>query len=164
MADIYARSNGAVALIRGAGQGLLSNIDVEGASRLGGNDANVLITSVAVSQAVKMAYFPTIGDSLYVYPLGNDISRCQITRLALPVSACSGGGGGYTSADKIMKFYEKNRASSFSRLAKPVKLVMPPVSLEGFIEGMDAQVSADSGTFGFVRFSLRMSIIPPVRD
>jgi hypothetical protein len=166
MPDLFARPKGAVALIRGAGQGMISSIDVTaGGTSLLNDDVNILITSLALSQSVKMAYFPTIGDSLYIYPLGNDISKCQLAGMALPVSVCEdSAGGGYTAAEKILKLYEDNRASSFDRLSEPVKLVLPPVTLEGFIDGMTAQISSDPATFGFVKFTLTMSIIPPVRD
>ena len=166
MPDLFARPKGAVALIKGAGQGTISSLDItaKGQSLLN-QDADILITSLALSQSVKMAYFPTIGDSLYIYPLGNDISKCQLAGMALPTSACENSpGGGYTAAEKILNFYEDNRASNFERLTEPVKLVLPPVTLEGFIDGMTAQISSDPATFGFVKFTLTMSIIPPVKD
>jgi hypothetical protein len=171
MPDLFPAPQGSYAIVQGAQQGMVS-VDLQnaGGTSLLGGEFPMLISSVAMSQSIKMAYFPTIGDSLYIYPLGNDVSKCQISGVALPSQACNFTGPSrgdprqYNSAETVLKFYEENRASSFKRLQDPVSVVMPPVTIKGFIDGMTLQISSDAATFGWAKFTLTLTVIPPVRD
>lgn len=158
MPDIFARSNGGVVHISGGG-GQMANIELTGKSALVNNSADVLISSVAVSQSVRVAYFSTLGDSLYIYPLGNEMSKAIVTGLALPASTCSGNRD-YSAAQTIMDFYNSNKASNFSAIQTPVKIQITPVVLEGFVEGMTLEISNVPNEFGFAKFSITMSVIP----
>jgi hypothetical protein len=160
---IFAHPTGAVAHISGAVHASMANIEVNGSSgSLVGGNVNILITGLAVSQQVKVAYFSTLGDAMYIYPLGNEMSKAIITGMALPASTCISGGGtrNYSAAEKIINFYDKNKASSFSAVSNPVKLVIPPVTLSGFIESMTLEIGSAPAEFGFAKFTINMSIIP----
>jgi hypothetical protein len=160
MPDLFARSTGAVVHIDGATPGQMSNIELTGKAALVNNSVDILISSVAVSQQIKVAYFSTLGDSLYIYPLGNEMSKAIITGMALPASVCTGGTRDYSAAQKVIDFYNNNKASNFSAVQTPVKLQIMPVVLEGFIEGMTLEIGSSPAEFGFAKFSITMSIIP----
>lgn len=160
MPDLFAHPSGAAVLISGSVQGRMSNLELRGTSDLVGGSAEVLISGIALSQQAKVAYFSTLGDSLYIYPLGNEISKCVITGMALPTSACSSAQRDYSAADKIIKFYNQNKASNFEAVANPIKLIIPPISLSGFIESMTLEIGSSAADFGFAKFSINMSIIP----
>lgn len=163
MPDLFKHPSGAVALIESSTPGRMSNIEVRGSSSaLVNGDADVLITGIGLSQQAKIAYFSTLGDSLYIYPLGNEISKCIITGMALPASICNSqpSNRDYSSAKKIIDFYNANKASNFEAVANPITLSIPPISLSGFIESMSLEIGSGSAEFGFAKFSINMSIIP----
>jgi len=166
MPDLFPRSTGAVVRIEGATPGQMASIELTGGSALGppeslvGGNANILISSIAVSQQTRIAYFSTLGQALYIYPLGNEMSKAIVSGLALPASVCGGGARDYTAAEKIIDFYNRNKASNFSAAIAPVILSLPPVTLKGFIEGMTLEIGSGAADFGFARFSITMSIIP----
>jgi hypothetical protein len=160
MPDLFPRSKGAVVRIEGATPGQIASIELTGRSTLVGGDANILISAIAVSQQTRIAYFSTLGQALYIYPLGNEMSRAIVSGLALPASVCGDGNRDYTAAEKIINFYNNNKASNFSAVTNPITLSLPPVTLKGFIEGMTLEVSAGALDFGFAKFSITMSIIP----
>lgn len=160
MPDLFPRSTGAVVRIEGATPGQMASIELTGNSALVGGDANVLISSIAVSQQTRIAYFSTLGKALYIYPLGNEMSKAIVSGLALPASVCGGGTRDYTAAEKIINFYNNNKASNFQAVTSPVTLSLPPVTLKGFIEGMTLEIGSGAADFGFAKFSITMSIIP----
>lgn len=161
MPDLFAHPSGAVALIQSTTPGRMSNMDVRASSDLVGGDADILITGIALSQQAKVAYFSTLGDSLYIYPLGNEISKCIVTGLALPASSCNvGTARDYSSAQKVIDFYDANKASNFEAVANPITLSIPPISLSGFIESMSLEIGSSAAEFGFAKFTITMSIIP----
>lgn len=149
----------AVHRVEGAVQGRVSGIDI--GTNFASNDADILITSIGLSQSVKIAYFSTLGDSLYIYPLGNEMSKCIITGMALPATeACAGAIKEYSAVAKLLKFYEANRGSNFRNVSAPLTLVIPPTTLVGFIDGMTMEISSAANEFGFAKFSFTMAIIP----
>ncbi len=160
MPDLFPRSTGAVVRIESATPGQMASIELTGNSALVGGDANVLISSIAVSQQTRLAYFSTLGKALYIYPLGNEMSKAIVSGLALPASVCGGGARDYTAAEKIINFYNNNKASNFQAVTSPVTLSLPPVTLKGFIEGMTLEIGSGAADFGFAKFSITMSIIP----
>lgn len=159
---IFGHPSGAVAHISGANHGKMSCIELEGSSKLANGDIDILITGIAVSQQVKVAYFSTLGDAMYVYPLGNEMSKAVVSGMALPASICtSTGTRDYGAAKKLIDFYDKNKASNFNAVARPIKLHIPPVPpLEGFIEGMSLEIGSGAADFGFAKFTINLSIIP----
>lgn len=159
MPDIFGNFGlGAFALVTGAGgTGRLSNIIVP--ELAGPSEVNILITSLGLSQSVKMLYFNTLGDNIYIYPLGNDVSKCIISGMAVPSSNCASGNT-YDGAQKLITYYEKHRASNFKNVQAPITITFDPVSLTGFIDGMSMEISSDISSFGFVKFSITLAIIP----
>lgn len=157
MPDLFASGGGGVAYLSSTSPARLQSIALQGASAIG--DVDILVTGLALSQNVKIAFFSTLGESLYIYPLGNEISKCVITGLALPASSC-GSASNYTAAQKILTLYDTNKATNFANISHPLKVVMGPINLTGFIEGMTMEVSNDPKEFGFARFSIKLSIIP----
>lgn len=152
---------GAVARVSGAAHGMLAGIEMSGGSgKLVNGNVDILITGIAVSQQVKVAYFSTLGDSMYIYPLGNEMSKAIVTGMAIPASQCMASGRDYSAAQKIIDFYEKNKASSFKAVSTPVTLHIPPVALKGFIESMTLEVGSAPNEFGFAKFTINMSVIP----
>jgi hypothetical protein len=160
---IFAHPTGAVAHLSGALHASMANIEMSGAKgSLVGGDVNILITGLAVSQQVKVAYFSTLGDALYIYPLGNEMSKAVITGMALPASVCTSKGSArnYSAVEKIVNFYNDHKASSFSAVSTPVKIVIPPVTLNGFVESMTLEIGSAPAEFGFAKFTINMSVIP----
>lgn len=159
MPDIFGNFGlGSMHIVKGAGgTGRLSNIIVPDFA--GPAEVNILITSLGLSQSVKMLYFNTLGDNIYIYPLGNDISKCIISGMAVPNTNC-GSGNKYDGADKLIKYYETHRASNFKNVQAPIKVTFDPISLTGFIDGMSMEISSDISSFGFVKFSITLAIIP----
>lgn len=183
MPDIFGSRFGKVFKVKGSTPGRLSPIDFE--PKLAGDNVDILITSIGLSQSTKLAFFHTLSDSIYIYPLGNEISKCVIEGLAVnstdcPAATATAGAtsatatagatreqagspdrGTYTAAKKIIDFYEKYRASNFRNIATPIKLSIPPINnLTGFIDGMTLQIGSGDRDFGYAKFSITMSIIP----
>lgn len=166
---IFQHPTGAVAFIAGAVHGQMASIDLSasggtnvgpGSNDLVGGSVDILISGVAVSQQVKVAYFSTLGDALYIYPLGNEMSKAVITGMALPASVCSSSSRDYSAAQRVIDFYNANKASNFSAVSNAVTLNIPPISLRGFIEGMTLEIGNSPAEFGFAKFTITMSIIP----
>lgn len=160
---IFGHPSGAVVHLSGANHGKMQCIDIEGkGSKLAQGDIDILITSIGLSQQVKVAYFSTLGDAMYIYPLGNEMSKAVVSGMALPASICSANGTrDYSAAKKLIDFYDSNKASNFNAVSTPVKLHIPPIaSLEGFIEGMSLEIGSGAADFGFAKFTLNLSIIP----
>lgn len=159
MPDIFGSRFGKVFKVKGSAPGRLSPIDFN--PKLAGDNVDILITSIGLSQSTKLAFFHTLSDSIYIYPLGNEISKCVIEGLAVNSADCDSATGEYTAAKKIIDFYEKYRASNFKNIASPVKLSIPPIdNLTGFIDGMTLQIGSGDRDFGYAKFSITMSIIP----
>ena len=158
MPDIFGNFGlGSMHLVKGAGGvGRLSNIVLP--ELAGPEEVNILITSLGLSQSVKMLYFNTLGENIYIYPLGNDISKCILSGMAVPSSNCKLGNK-YDGAKKLITYYEKHRASNFKNVQAPVTITFEPVSLTGFIDGMSMEISSDINSFGFVKFSITLAII-----
>jgi len=156
MPDIFGSSFGKMFKVPNSTPAKLASIDLM-PSKLGGSNVDILITSVGLSQSAKLAFFHTLSDSIYIYPLGNEISKCVIEGIA--VNSCDT--NEYSAAKKIIDFYENNRASNFKNISTPITLTIPPINnLVGFIDGMTMQINASGNEFGFAKFSISMSVIP----
>jgi hypothetical protein len=159
MPDIFGSRFGKVFKVKGSTAGRFSPIDFN--PKLAEDNIDILITSVGLSQSTKLALFHTLSDSIYIYPLGNEISKCIVEGLAVNSEDCNATKGQYTAAKKIIDFYEKHRASNFKNIANPVKLSIPPIdNLTGFIDGMTLHIGSSDREFGYAKFSITMSIIP----
>ena len=161
MPDLFNSSTGKVLLVQGATPGRLSNIDLEtGQGTFANTDPNILITSIAISQQVRLALFNTLNEDLFIYHLGNDASKCVIQGMAVSTDICNNGQMSYTGASTVMRFYDAYKAigPNFNKL--PVKLIIPPMTLEGYIDGMTLQINSGSSEFGIAKFSLNMTVLP----
>lgn len=162
MPDLFVSKYGAVKVSTGVA-GTLAGIDVIGsAGELSDvNTTGVLITGMALTQGTRVSYFTTLSESIYIYPLGNKVSRCQITGLAFP--GCSdgqGGAEGFTNAQRIIDFYQAHKASNFENISTPISIVAPPISLSGFLEEMTLNVNGSKDLFGVAEFTMVFSVIP----
>ena len=162
MPDLFVSKYGAVKINTGI-SGSLAGIQVMGGSGelSGANSAGILITGMALTQGTRVSYFTTLSESIYIYPLGNKVSRCQITGLAFP--SCSdgqGGAEGFTNAQKIIDFYQAHKASNFDNISSPIVIVAPPITLSGFLEEMTLNVNGSKDLFGVAEFTMVFSVIP----
>jgi len=160
MPDLFVSKYGAVKVSSGT-SGTLVGLEVTGSSgEL--SQTGILITGMALTQGTRVSYFTTLSESIYIYPLGNKISRCQITGVAFPACSTDGnaGGSGFENAQKIIDFYEANKASKFENITNPIQIVAPPISLSGFLEEMTLNVNGYRNMFGAAEFTMVFSIIP----
>jgi len=156
MPDIFGSNFGKMFKVPNSTPAKFASIDLL-PDKLGSSNVDILITSVGLSQSAKLAFFHTLGDSIYIYPLGNEISKCVIEGIA--VNSCDT--NEYSAAKKIIDFYEKHRASNFRNIANPVTLTISPINnLVGFVDGMTMQINSSGNEFGFAKFSISMSVIP----
>lgn len=163
MPVIFRPANSKALVVKGSSPALLSGVAVTGSGSFGGTSSNlsdigILITGVALSYGVNIAYFTTLSESVYVYPLGNKIGKCVITGVALP--ECSA--GGYSNVDKIIKFYEANKASNFAKISNPIKIVIGTngANLTGYLESMELNIGSRPDNFGVAQFTLMLSVMP----
>lgn len=160
MPNLFNNSQGSAYRITGGAVGRFTGrVDLEaGTTKLSAASAGIIVSGIGVSQQTKVAYFSTLGDSMYIYPLGNEMSKAIITGIALP--AC-GSKTDYSNAKSLIDFYNNNKASNFKAVATPLVLSLEAdIKLKGFLEGMTLEVSNAPNEFGFAKFTLTMSIIP----
>lgn len=163
MPVIFRPKNSTALVVKGSSPALLSGITVTGDGAFGGTSSNlsdigILITGVALSYGVNIAYFTTLSESVYVYPLGNKMGKCVITGAALP--ECSA--GGYSNVNKIVQFYEANKASNFKKITNPIKITIGTngANLAGYLENMELNIGSRPDNFGIAQFTLMLSVMP----
>ena len=161
MPDIFKSAAGKIVLVESATPArIIPNIDISTlAGSFAADDADILITSIAVSQQVRLAIFNTLNEDLFIYPLGNEASKCVIQGLAVSSDGCSTSEQ-YSGVDTIFFFYDTFKATGPNFTKLPVKLVIPPVTLEGYIDGMSLQLNSDANSLGFAKFSFNMTLLP----
>lgn len=123
------------------------------------NGVGILITGIAMSQGARVAYFNTLSESIYVYPLGNKVGKCIVTGTVFPY--CSNGAADeYSNVKKLMDFYNSNKASTFANVAKPIKISIGGTVLAGFLEDIQVNITNEANMFGSAAFSLVLAIMP----
>jgi hypothetical protein len=163
-----------VAVVHGSTPALLQKINVAGAPGFGGastslQDIGLLVTGVAISQGVRISYFTTLSESIYVYPLGNKVGKCMVTGLALP--GCSTASASdtaptsaaldeYTNLKKLMDFYERHKASNFRNIENPIKITIGSVVISGFLEDIQVNITNEAQIFGAATFNITLSVLP----
>ena len=153
-------SSGGASKYTTAAPALLVGIKVEGKASLVDPDVvGILITGIAMSQGARVAYFNTLSESIYVYPLGNKVGKCIVTGTVFP--QCSNGGANeYSNVKKLMDFYNSNKASTFENVAKPIKISIGSTVLAGFLEDIQVNITNEANMFGSASFSLVLAIMP----
>lgn len=154
MPILFTNRNSALT-IQGASPALLSGIKITGLND-GNNAIGLVITGVALSQGVRIAYFTTLAESVYIYPLGNKIGKCMITGLALP--SCTG--EGYSNIEKLMAFYKEKKASNFNNIETPITVTIGKTAINGYLEDLQFNITNQSEQFGTAAFNLVLSVIP----
>jgi len=154
MPNIFS-SNKPAATFHGVQPALLSGITLDGISK----NIGVLVTGIAISQGVRVAYFTTLSESIYIYPLGNKVGKCVVTGIALP--GCTAGDN-YSNLKKVMDFYDSNKGSNFSKISKPIKITVGDTVVAGILEDMQVNITNEMQQFGAATFSLMFSVLPEV--
>jgi hypothetical protein len=144
-----------VLTIKGSSPALLSGINID-PNLEGINNAGIIVTGVALSHGVNIAYFTTLSESVYIYPLGNKIGKCLITGMAFPTCNNSG----YSNVDKIVKFYNDNKASNFTNITNPIKITIGKTNINGYLEAMELSIGSNPEDFGMAKFSFTLSVMP----
>jgi len=169
--------------------GMLSGISVDS---LNSKDTSigVIITGVSFSKGVKIAYFTTLSESIYIYPLGNKVGKCVVTGIAFPTCSVSSSANktqadsqaqadasgensqsrekkassddkdNYSNLKKLMDFYEKNKGSNFTNISKPIKVIIGETVLAGILEDMQVSITNENHQFGLATFNIMLSVIP----
>lgn len=153
MPYLFRNSNKALQ-VNGASPALLSGIEIPGLN--GDNAIGVVITGIALSQGVRVAYFTTLAESVYIYPLGNKIGKCMITGLALP--SCEG--EGYSNIEKLLTFYKERKASNFDNIQNPLTITIGSTTISGYLEDLQFNLTNQAEQFGTATFNLVLSVIP----
>jgi hypothetical protein len=135
-----------VLTIKGSSPALLSGINID-PNLEGINNAGIIVTGVALSHGVNIAYFTTLSESVYIYPLGNKIGKCLITGMALPTCNNSG-------------FYNDNKASNFTNITNPIKITIGKTNINGYLEAMELSIGSNPEDFGMAKFSFTLSVMP----
>jgi len=151
------RSGNKALTVQGSSPALLTGIKVPGL-----NDAGIglVLTGIALSQGVRIAYFTTLSESIYIYPLGNKVGKCMITGLALP--SCDGTADEYSNLNRLLQFYKQHKASNFANIQKPLTIAIGKTTITGYLEDIQINISSAAQTFGIANFNLTLSIIPDV--
>lgn len=150
------KSSSSALTVHGASPALLSGIAISGLND-GDSSIGLLITGIALSQGVRIAYFTTLAESVYIYPLGNKVGKCMITGLALP--SCNGTNG-YSNIDKLMEFYRQKKASNFANIETPITVTVGETTISGYLEDMQFNLTSQAEHFGSATFNLVLSVIP----
>jgi hypothetical protein len=161
MPQIFSQTDNALIVKGRASPALLSGISVAGAGSQELADIGVLITGIALSHGVKIAYFTTLAESVYIYPLGNKIGKCAITGLALPI--CKGPGK-YSTIKYVLDFYNKHKASNFKNITSPITIVIGETKIQGYLEDMQLNIGSKPETFGVGEFNLLLSVMPEASE
>lgn len=153
-------SSGAAAKYTTGAPALLVGIKVAGKNNTSLVDAagvGILITGIAMSQGARVAYFNTLSEAIYVYPLGNKVGKCIVTGTVFP--KC-GAVDEYSNVKKLMDFYNSNKASTFENVVQPIKISIGSTVLAGFLEDMQVNITNEANMFGSASFSLMLAIMP----
>jgi hypothetical protein len=158
MPVLFRPENSTALVLQSSSPALLSGITVSsgGTNTQTLGTAGILVTGVALSYGVNIAYFTTLSESVYVYPLGNKIGKCVITGAALPTCSTDG----YSNVDKLVKFYNSNKASNFSNVTNPIQIVIGSTNITGYLENMEINISSRPDNFGIAQFTLMLSVMP----
>jgi len=159
--NLFVSSGGAAKYTTGA-PALLVGIKVEGKNGhlVDPNGVGILITGIAMSQGARVAYFNTLSESIYVYPLGNKVGKCIVTGTVFPKCGAAGAADEYSNVKKLMEFYNSNKASTFENVSKPIKISIGNTVLAGFLEDMQVNITNEANMFGSAAFSLVLAIMP----
>lgn len=128
--------------------------------------ANVIITGVSLQQGVRISYFETMGASIYMYPLGNKISKIQIRGIGY-ANCATGAANAQTQAGSnktILEFYDKfklKKPNSNASGIVPVVITIGSSSFTGFLEDLATNYDSNNGLpFGMVQFVASLSVVP----
>lgn len=157
---IYRSSNQAL-VAKGASSAILSGIQIQkgGSSKL--SDIGIVVTGVGLTYGANVAYFTTLSESVYIYPLGNKIGKCMISGLALPRCSTSGAAkDNYTNFAKLIKFYNASKASNFQNITSPITITIGSTNIIGYLEDMQINISSDADRLGIAQFGMTLSIPP----
>ncbi len=84
----------------------------------------LLVTQFTFSQSARVQYKPTLGGSVYVYPLGDNMGEIKISGLAA-FSGCTDASQGGEGFQKLADFYASKKASKVKNVLEPIKIVLP---------------------------------------
>lgn len=152
------RSGNAALQVQRSSPALLTGIKISKLNADSGSGIGLLITGIAMSQGVRIAYFTTLSESIYVYPLGNKVGKCMITGIALP--SCAGSEDNYSNLAKLLDFYKDNKASNFQNILTPITVTIGKTPISGYLEDMQINITNESNMFGSASFNLTLSVFP----
>jgi len=87
---------------------------------------SIIVTQFSFAQSARVQYKPTLGGSIYVYPLGDNMGDIRISGL-VAWGTCSGGGVG-DGFSALANFYAGRKASKIKNIQSPVKITLPGMS------------------------------------
>ena len=123
--------------------------------------AGIVITGISVAQSVRVAYFTTLSESIYIYPLGNKVGQCLLAGIAFPKVPCSSGSvDNYTNFTALLEFFRTRKASNFANITNPVTISIGSTTLTGFLEDIQLSTTSQEEAFGSTKFTLRLSLLP----
>jgi hypothetical protein len=156
---LYRSSKNAL-IARGASSALLSGVQIQKSGSPQLSDIGIIVTGIGLTYGTNVAYFTTLSESVYIYPLGNKIGKCMISGLALP--KCSSGKDNYTNFAKLLKFYHSNKASNFKNITTPITITIGSTNIVGYLEDMQITISSDGDRLGIAQFGMTLSVPPEV--
>tara|TARA_Y100000310_G_C20658750_1_gene803475 strand:- start:1758 stop:2243 length:486 start_codon:yes stop_codon:yes gene_type:complete len=118
------------------------------------NNDVLLVTQFTFSQSTKVQYKSTLGGSVYVYPMGDNMGDIKISGLA-SFTNCRGAGSGGVGVGfrKLADYYAARRASNIANVKHPIKIVLPGLTnytTNCFLESLSISgVDPENRVFGY---------------
>lgn len=127
---------------------------------------NVIITGVVVQQGTRVSYFETLGAAIYMYPLGNRLTKIQLRGIGY--DNCVKGAptnqtqtASHQSIQDFYDFYKLRKPSSGKSGIVPVTIKLATTSFVAFLEELTTEYDSNNGLpFGMVRFTATLSAVP----
>ena len=114
----------------------------------GGNRSpkSVIVTGIGYDQSVNIQFMPTLRKLVYVYAFGDRMGQISISGIAFDTT-CTNNGSGGIGIDRLMRYYDKNRAVNEGRV---VTVSIGSSAIRGFLINMSLRtISTEFKTTGF---------------
>lgn len=121
---------------------------------------NVIISGMTLNKGVRVSYFETLGNGVFMYPLGDRPGKMSIRGIGYG-NCQSSDGAGLASIIDFYEDYKLSRSGPGSSGVKPIQVSTPSKSFTAFLEEMTLDLEASKELpLDLVRFSLTLSVAP----
>lgn len=111
-----------------------------------------IVTRVSVCQRTNVQFLHTLGGLIYIYVFGDRIGTIGLSGLSF---ACPCPDSGEVGAEKMLMWYNKNRAS---KRKEPIEVTIGRMVIRGFV--LDVQQDVVDPALNLVQWNVTVNALP----